>query len=209
MSILEKPVGTGTSRVVQSPGPMDRAATPPKSANPASQSGPLRVLTPRMLDAAALSGGWSEAFQLAQSQIEPVFLQIVPFADDRGWSYMNLLNGVMSDQGQINYSVQYPGVVKAWHRHDRQTDFWICLQGHLKVGAYRDADHTAWMIVAGEKRPGVLIIPPPLWHGAACVGPEPAGLLYYVTQTYDHEQPDEHRRAWDSVPGFPWAARNG
>ncbi len=36
-----------------------------------------------------------------------------------------------------------------------------------------------------------------------------AGLLYYVTHAYDAEHPDEHRRPWDSVEGFPWATRHG
>jgi dTDP-4-dehydrorhamnose 3,5-epimerase len=164
----------------------------------------LRVLSPRAYD-----GSWAEAHELALTHMEPVFVPVTPFTDDRGWSLMNMLTGVMGKQGQVNFSMQYPGIVKAWHRHDKQTDFWMCLAGHLKAGAYRESDGTAWMIVMGEKRPGALIIPPPLWHGAACVGPTAAGLLYYVTHAYDPAQPDEHRRAWDSVPGFPWAPCNG
>lgn len=174
-----------------------RAPNPPPSA-------PLRVLAPRVYD-----GAWAEAHELAQSQSEPVFVPVAAYADDRGWSLMNMLHGAMSSQGQINFSMQYPGVVKAWHRHDRQSDFWICLVGHIKAGVYRESDGAAWMQIMGEKRPGVLIIPTPLWHGATCVGPMPAGLLYYVTRAYDPASPDEHRRPWDSVEGFPWSARNG
>lgn len=152
---------------------------------------------------------WAEAQQRAEAEIEPVFVPIKPYADDRGWSLMNLLTGAMSERGQINFSMQYPGVVKAWHRHDKQTDFWTCVTGHLKAGMWRESDGAAWMCVFGARNPGVLIIPPPLWHGAATVGPESAGLLYYVTHAYDAEQPDEHRRPWDSVEGFPWATENG
>jgi len=171
---------------------------------PNLQKGPMRVQTPRVYD-----GGWAEAHELAQAQREPVFVPVTPFADDRGWSLMNMLHGAMSQQGQINFSMQYPGVVKAWHRHDKQTDFWMCLVGHIKAGIYRESDSTTWMLVTGEKRPGVLIIPPPLWHGVACVGPQPAGLLYYVTHAYTPAHPDEFRRPWDSVDGFPWESRNG
>ena len=64
------------------------------------------------------------------------------------------------------------------------------------------------MMVLGEKQPGVLIIPPDLWHGATTVGTEQAGLLYYVTTAYDPQNPDEQRRAWDSVPGFDWTTEN-
>ncbi len=154
------------------------------------------------------TGSWSDAEAAAREAEAPVFLPITPYTDDRGWSYMNLLGGAMSERGQINFSIQYPGVIKAWHRHDKQSDFWIVLTGHLKVGVYREANDTAWMTVMGEKKPGVLVIPPPLWHGAACVGPTPAGLLYYMTEQFDKQQPDEHRRGWDSVVGFPWGVEN-
>ncbi len=144
---------------------------------------------------------------------EPIFVPATLFTDDRGWSMMNQMQGVMGPQGQINYSVQYPGVIKAWHRHALQTDFWICLSGHIKVGVHRETDQTSWLLVIGEKRPGVMIIPPPLWHGAATCGDTPAGLLYYVTHAYNPQKPDEDRRAHDSVVvngvGFPWGVRHG
>lgn len=151
----------------------------------------------------------SAAFEDALAAREPVFLPQQLYTDDRGWSLMNQLQGIMRAEGQINYSVQYPGVIKAWHRHALQTDFWICLTGHIKVGIHREEDNTTWMAIVGEKRPGVLIIPPPLWHGAATVGPTPAGLLYYVTHTYNPEEPDEERRPHDSIDGFPWHVRHG
>jgi dTDP-4-dehydrorhamnose 3,5-epimerase len=149
------------------------------------------------------------AFEAALSAKEPVFVPQPLYTDDRGWSLMNQLQGVMRAEGQVNFSVQYPGVIKAWHRHSLQTDFWICLTGHIKVGVYREEDQKAWMAVIGEKKPGVLIIPPPLWHGAATVGDTQAGLLYYVTHAYNPKQPDEQRRAHDSIDGFPWGVRHG
>jgi dTDP-4-dehydrorhamnose 3,5-epimerase len=160
--------------------------------------------TPRVF-----TGSWVDAHALAKAENEPVFVPVSAYADDRGWSLMNLLDGVLKPEGQINFSVQYPGAVKAWHRHEKQTDFWCCLNGHLKAGVYREEDDRAWIQVFGEKRPGVLIIPPLLWHGATAVGVEPAGLLYFVTHKYDPQQPDEHRRSHDSVPGFPWDVRHG
>ncbi|MDG2055179.1 MAG: hypothetical protein P8J86_10785 [Phycisphaerales bacterium] len=154
-------------------------------------------------------GSWSDVEEAARSLNEPLLMPITPHADDRGWSLMNCMAGALSDQGQINYSCQHPGIVKAWHRHDRQTDFWLCVNGHLKAGVWREDDGASWMAVLGQMRPAVLVIPPPLWHGAACVGAEAAGLLYYVTERYNPEAPDEHRREWDSVSGFPWQPRHG
>ena len=150
----------------------------------------------------------SEAFDFACDKLQPVFIPAALFTDDRGWSLMNQLQGVMTPQGQVNYSAMYPGVIKAWHRHAKQTDFWICLNGHIKAGIHNADTGESWMIIMGEKRPGTLIIPPPLWHGLATVGPETAGLLYYVTHAYNPAEPDEQRMAFDGIEGFPWEPIN-
>ncbi len=160
------------------------------------------TISPRTIPAHA--GPIAEAYAEALERTEPRFVPASWYADDRGASLMNLLQGVLCPEGQINYSVQYPGVVKAWHRHRKQTDFWLCLHGHLKVGVLRADDRASWMLVVGEKRPGVVVIPPPLWHGAATVGPTPAGLLYFVTRAYDPDDPDEERATPDGLGAFPW-----
>jgi len=146
----------------------------------------------------------AESFSIATEKRVPLFVPTTHFTDDRGWSLMNQMQGVMSGQGQINFSMQYPGVIKAWHRHHLQTDFWMALVGHIKVGIYDQESDKAWSIVIGEKRPGTVIIPPPLWHGAATVGNVPAGLLYYVTHSYNPDKPDEERAPHDRFTGFPW-----
>jgi dTDP-4-dehydrorhamnose 3,5-epimerase len=150
------------------------------------------------------AGPLSEAHAKATETRTPQFVPTTHFTDDRGWSLMNQMQGVMNTEGQINFSMQYPGVIKAWHRHHLQTDFWMALVGHIKVGIYDQENDKAWSIVIGEKRPGTVIIPPPLWHGAATVGNTPAGLLYYVTHAYNPAKPDEERAAYDAFPGFPW-----
>ena len=117
---------------------------------------------------------------------------------------MNQLRGVLRPEGQVNFSLQNPGVVKAWHRHQKQTDFWLCISGCIQVGVHREQDGVNWSTTIDPKHPGVLIIPPTLWHGAATIGGGPAGLLYYVTCAYDPQCPDEQRRPHDSVPEFLW-----
>jgi len=163
----------------------------------------MKILAPQVL-----SIPLEEAFETAKSQRTPIFVPTSHFTDDRGWSLMNQLQGIMGPQGQVNFSVQYPGVIKAWHRHKLQTDFWMGLIGHLKVGIYDQENDQGWSIVIGEKRPGTVIIPPTLWHGAATVGPTQAGLLYYVTHSYNPQQPDEERAAHDAFAGFPWAVEH-
>lgn len=160
------------------------------------------VAQPRTIP--TFTGPLPDAFAEAKEANQPRFVPQPVFADDRGWSYMNQFVGVLAEQGQINYSVMYPGVVKAWHRHFKQTDFWMVLHGHLKLGVVNEDTDDRWVKVMGDKSPGIAIVPPTLWHGAATVGPENAGLLYFVTHQYDPKQPDEDRRAWDSIAGFPW-----
>ena len=145
----------------------------------------------------------AQAHELAKDKNEPIFMPMSVFADDRGWSHMNLMHGVLSDQGQINISEVYPGTIKAWHRHKLQTDFWMCPKGHIKVGIHRE-DGSTWQLVVGEKNPGIMIIPPTLWHGVATVSPDSALMIYYVTHAYNVQNPDEERRAFDSVEGFNW-----
>ncbi len=144
------------------------------------------------------------AFETALSENAPILIPSAHYVDDRGWSLMNQLQGVMTDTGQINYSTMHPSVVKAWHRHQRQTDFWIPLHGQMKLGVYRESDGTAWEAIAGQDSPCTMIIPPQLWHGVANIGSTAAGLLYYVTHQYDVAQPDEQRCQPDSFAGFPW-----
>jgi len=154
------------------------------------------------------NGTLEEAYRRALAVTEPMFVPTSYFADDRGFSLLNQLQNVLSPKGQINYSTQYPGVIKAWHRHKKQTDFWICLRGHLKVGVCRDSDNEAWIQVIGEKQPGTVIIPPTLWHAVATVGHEPGGLLYFVTEQYNPANPDEERVAHDHFTGFPWGQQH-
>lgn len=165
----------------------------------------MKTRNPRTWQSADLAA----AFEAAKADLEPIFVPATLFCDDRGWSLMNQMQGVMTPQGQVNYSVMFPNVVKAWHRHQKQTDFWVGLHGGMKVGVYRETDGVAWLAFLGERRPGVMVIPPPLWHGVATVGNENAGLLYYVTLAYDPKQPDEERRGHDSIEGFPWWVRHG
>ena len=69
------------------------------------------------------------------------------FSDARGWSLNDIYSefrryalspkeGKSSDENvgrdldfQVNYSILHPGVVKAWHRHKYQDDFFCVLHG--------------------------------------------------------------------------------
>lgn len=126
----------------------------------------------------------------------PGFMPFAAFVDDRGWSLMGLMGGIL-EGGQVNYTLQQPGVIRAWHLHERQTDVWCLLRGCVKAGIMSGEGERRWTICLGERNSGLLIIPPGLWHGMMTIGPSEAGLLYYVDREYDPSRPDEQRRSHD------------
>ena len=104
---------------------------------------------------------------------------------------------------QFNLSYSYPDIVRAWHRHLRgQVDYFICIEGSVKVCAYDDrADSETHgeldEIVLSSERPRVARVPGILWHGYKAIGTQPIKLLYGVNKLYDYSNPDEERRPWN------------
>ena len=102
------------------------------------------------------------------------------------------------------YSMTYPDVIRAWHRHTRgQVDYFTCPQGRIKVGIYDDRDGSATngelnTFVIGEHNQQVVRIPGACWHGFKAVGDEPAMLVNFPTELYDYEDPDEERLPYDT-----------
>lgn len=130
-------------------------------------------------------------------------------ADDRGY-LMEVLRSDWADVfkgfGQAYVSLNYPGVIRAWHYHDRQWDLFVCLSGMIKVPLYdgRAGSATLGRVdehVMGDHRPIALLIPPGVYHGYQTLGVAPSLLLNFPTQLYDGT--DEHRVPHDS-PEIPY-----
>ena len=101
------------------------------------------------------------------------------------------------------YSMSYPGVIRAWHRHTRgQVDHFVCPQGRIKVGVYDDRDGSPTQgelntFVIGEHDQQLVRIPGECWHGFKVIGNEQALLVNFPTKLYDYEDPDEQRLPHD------------
>lgn len=97
------------------------------------------------------------------------------------------------------YSLTYPGVVRAWHRHRRgQVDYFACPSGRLKVGIYDDREESSTQgtldtFVIGEHDQRLIRIPGDCWHGFKAISDEPSLLVNFPTNLYDYEDPDEER----------------
>jgi dTDP-4-dehydrorhamnose 3,5-epimerase len=142
-------------------------------------------------------------------------LRVIP--DDRG-CLMEMLRSDSPDFqkfGQVYMTVVYPGVVKAWHYHKKQTDNFVCVSGMAKVALHdaREGSPTKGetnTFVIGWQRQRRLTIPAGVYHGFAAVGTRPASIINIPTELYDYEHPDEFRRPWDDPEiGYDWGAKSG
>jgi dTDP-4-dehydrorhamnose 3,5-epimerase len=117
--------------------------------------------------------------------------------------------------GQVYLTSCYPGIVKAWHAHRRQTDHICCVSGMLKLGLYDDREESPTRgetasLVIGPLSPRLVLIPPQVWHGFTAVGGETALVINVPTAHYEYEDPDELRRdPFDPEIPFEWLTRGG
>ena len=106
---------------------------------------------------------------------------------------------------QANLSFSYPGMIRAWHRHNRgQVDYFIVLKGSVKICAYDDkvgspTNGQLDEMVASEEKLQVVRIPGLYWHGTKTLGDSPSLTVYCVNRLYDAKNPDEERRPWNDM----------
>lgn len=94
---------------------------------------------------------------------------------------------------QANFSVTYPGTIRAWHRHVRgQTDYMIVTKGSLKICIY-DENRRARRSHLKRPRPAGCASSGHYWHGFKALGNETAFLVYFTTRLYDYHDPDEEK----------------
>jgi dTDP-4-dehydrorhamnose 3,5-epimerase len=105
---------------------------------------------------------------------------------------------------QANLSISYPGMIRAWHKHERgQVDCFVVLKGTLKICAYDDETGELDEVISTGWDLQVVRVPGHYWHGFMVVGNEPAMLIYFVNRLYDYSNPDEVRRPWNDPSVVP------
>ena len=138
--------------------------------------------------------------------------QLARHADERGF-LMELLrsdDAIFTKFGQCYVSMNYPGVIRAWHHHKKQDDFFVVMKGMIKVGLYdrREGSPTRGEVgefYLGDNNNIMLKIPVGVVHGYKTVGTEPSLLINFPSEVYNPEEPDEYRFPWntDQIP-FDW-----
>jgi dTDP-4-dehydrorhamnose 3,5-epimerase len=105
---------------------------------------------------------------------------------------------------QANISYSYPNVVRAWHKHERgQVDYFLVLEGAMKICAYEEGTGKMVEIIASGKKPSIVRIPGRYLHGTKTVSSTPSLTVYFATRLYDYKVPDEVRRPWNDPTIVP------
>ena len=142
-------------------------------------------------------------------------LRVIP--DERGF-LMEILRvddpEFFTKFGQVYVSATYPGVVKAWHYHERQVDYFACVAGMVKLvlvdtrpgSPTRDAVNEFFV---GTQNPMLVQVPNLVYHGWKCISTEMALVVNVPTEPYHYAQPDEFRlEPHDTLP-YDWTRKDG
>ncbi len=139
-----------------------------------------------------------------------LLIPITPHPDDRG-SFTQVFRRDWIPGGpempQANLSLSRPNVLRGFHFHRRQADYWCVFSGvafiglfDLRAGSPTQGQKAEIRIAADERRLG-LFIPPGVAHGF--YAETAVQLLYLVARYYTGE--DEFGVAWDDPAiGIAW-----
>jgi dTDP-4-dehydrorhamnose 3,5-epimerase len=141
-------------------------------------------------------------------------LRVLP--DERGW-LMEVLRGddeIFRKFGQVYVSATYPGVVKAWHYHERQIDYFACVAGMVKLVLVdtRDDSSTRGVVnefFIGTQNPLLVEVPNLVYHGWKCISTEPSLVLNVPTEPYAYASPDEYRIEPHGTLPYDWTRKDG
>ncbi|MGA2114420.1 MAG: dTDP-4-dehydrorhamnose 3,5-epimerase family protein [Bryobacteraceae bacterium] len=144
-------------------------------------------------------------------------VKVAPFSvypDDRGYflEVQRMGRGPAAhfppETTQVSAALNYPGSIKAFHFHLRQTDWWTPAKGLFQVVLvdFRLGSETfGWRntLYLGPLRPWQVLIPPGVGHGYKIIGEEAAMLVYMTDRFYDPK--DEGRIPYnDPSVNYDW-----
>jgi len=125
--------------------------------------------------------------------------------DERGrlWEILRSDDEIFQRFGQVYVTTAYPGIVKAWHAHKKQTDFFTVISGMAKFVLYdmREDSPTRGELqefFLGRDRLMLVTIPPGVYHGFKCLGDQEVIALNCPTEPYSADDPDELRLPHDT-----------
>ncbi|HEX9917402.1 MAG TPA: dTDP-4-dehydrorhamnose 3,5-epimerase family protein [candidate division Zixibacteria bacterium] len=138
-------------------------------------------------------------------------LKVIP--DERG-RLMEILRSddeFFSKFGQVYITTVYPGVVKGWHYHKKQTDNIAVIVGMAKLVLYDNREDSPTKgetneFFIGEHNPMLICVPKLVMHGFKGISNCETMMLNCPTEVYNYKSPDEFRLPADTkeIP-YNWA----
>ncbi len=116
---------------------------------------------------------------------------------------------------QCYFTTNYPGVIKAWHKHKYQDDNVTCVSGMIKLvmhDAREDSDTKGETqeVFLGIHAPKLVKIPAGVYHGWKCISESESIVVNLPTKMYDYKNPDEDRLPYNSAEiGYNWDIQHG
>jgi dTDP-4-dehydrorhamnose 3,5-epimerase len=115
---------------------------------------------------------------------------------------------------QVHITTTLAGRVRAWGLHLASTDRLFVVRGLVSIVVYDGREKSPTFghlneFKVSERNPGLLVIPPGLYHGWKNIGVDEAFIINMPSSQYEHDQPDaldlpyDSRIATDIVP-FQW-----
>lgn len=125
-------------------------------------------------------------------------LKVIPDARGRLMEILRSDDELFVKFGQVYMTAAYPGVVKGWHYHKKQTDNFAVIKGMMKVVLYdnREGSSTYGKVnefFMGDYNPMLISIPKGVIHGFKCIGETEAIVINCPSEVYNYEDPDEFR----------------
>lgn len=144
--------------------------------------------------------------------IEGVVLKdLTTYPDERGYfrEIIRVNDDFFSEGfGQWAHSMMYAGVVKAWHIHKIQIDWWYVVSGVLKVALHDTRPDSSTFretmeFYLGDNHPAKVVrVPTGVAHGCKAIH-GPVHLFYITSKIYNPE--DEGRIPYDAAEiGYDW-----
>jgi len=142
-------------------------------------------------------------------------LSVLP--DERGRLMEILRNDdeMFEKFGQVYVTTAYPGVVKGWHYHKKQSDNMCVVTGMMKIVLYDSRDNSPTKgevneYFAGIHNPILVHIPPFVYHGFKCIGGAEAIVVNVPTEKYNYDEPDEYRvDPYNNDIPYDWSLKEG
>ena len=139
------------------------------------------------------------------------FKELKTYNDDRGFfrEIIRCNDDFFSEGfGQWSHSLMFDGVIKAWHYHNIQTDWWYICNGVLRVGLCDLRENSSTykqtmdLLMGDLQQAKIIKIPPGVAHGCKTVQ-GPVNLFYITSHIYN---PDDEKRISYNDPAidFDW-----